>query len=108
MAVLDSQVEQKALTAVRTLGRLGAVRAAYVFGSQVEGGAHRWSDIDLAVFMEGVENWDIQKRARAMALVMEEVGSDVESHLFPCSALENPAPGGFVEYVVQHGVCVSG
>lgn len=39
-------------------------------------------------------------RAQAMALVMEEVGSDIEVHLFPASALENPAPGGFAEYIL--------
>jgi len=106
MAILHSEVEDRALAAIRTLARLGTVRAAYVFGSQVEGGADRWSDIDVAVFMEGVENWDMQRRARGMALVMEEVGSDVEAHLFPVSALGNPEPGGFVQYILQHGVCI--
>ncbi len=51
----------------------------------------------MAAFVEGVEHWDIQKRAEAMALVMEEAGSDVEAHLFPASALDNPPPGGFAE-----------
>jgi predicted nucleotidyltransferase len=106
MASLDSNIEDKALAAVRTLSGLGTVRAAYVFGSQAEGGADRWSDIDVAVFIEGVEGWDIRRRARAMAAVMEEVGSEVEAHLFPVSTLGNPGPGTLVEYVLQHGVCV--
>ena len=108
MGTLDARVEGRALAATRTLARLGIVRAAYVFGSQVEGKPHLWSDIDVAAFMEGVEHWDIQKRARAMALVMEEAGSDVEAHLFPILALENPEPGGFAEYVLQHGTCIFG
>jgi predicted nucleotidyltransferase len=108
MAVLDANVEGKALAATRTLARLASVRAAYVFGSHVEGRADRWSDVDVAAFMEGVENWDIERRARAMALVMEEAGLDVEAHLFPASALENPEHGGLAEYILQHGVRIVG
>ncbi|MGH7176260.1 MAG: nucleotidyltransferase domain-containing protein [Tepidisphaeraceae bacterium] len=86
------------------LGRLGPLRAAYLFGSHAEGRAHRWSDIDLAAFMVGVETWDIHRRARAMAQVMDEIGADVEAHLFPASALKNPQPGSFVDYVLQRGI----
>ncbi|MCX5646090.1 MAG: nucleotidyltransferase domain-containing protein [Phycisphaerae bacterium] len=98
----------QALAAAKTLARLGVVRAAYVFGSQVDGAADAWSDIDVAAFMEGIKHWDIRKRAEAMALVMEEAGSDVEAHLFPVSALENPAPGGFAEYILRYGTRIFG
>jgi len=103
MGTVDVAVENRALAAVETLARLGVVRAAYVFGSHVKGTADVWSDIDVAVFMEGIEHWDIRKRAAAMALVMEEVGSNVEAHLFPASALGNPAPASFAEYILRHG-----
>jgi predicted nucleotidyltransferase len=103
MGTVDSQVESRALAAVEILSRLGVVRAAYVFGSHAEGTADAWSDIDVAAFMEGVEHWDIRQRARAMAMVMEEAGSDVEAHLFPASALDNPPPAGFAEYILRHG-----
>jgi len=106
MAALDDEITNKALAATRILSRLGKVRAAYVFGSWAEGRAHERSDIDLAAFMEGVETWDIQRRAEAMALVMKEAGYDVEAHLFPVSALEHPERGGFAEYILQNGVCV--
>ena len=108
MAVFDARVEGRALAATRILARLGIVRAVYVFGSHVEGRADRWSDIDVAAFMEGIENWDLRRRAQAMARVMEEAGPEVEAHLFPASALENPECGGFAEYVLQHGVRILG
>ena len=76
MGTLDAKVADRALTAAKTLARLGVVRAVY-------------------------------KRAQAMALVMEEAGSDVEAHLFPASALENPASGGFAEYVLRHGTAIT-
>jgi len=106
MATLDAEVKSKALAATKILSRLGTIRAAYVFGSRVEGGADQWSDIDLAAFVEGVESWDIQRRAKAMALVMKEAGYDVETHLFPASKLSHPEGGGFAEYILQHGVCI--
>ena len=106
MVAFDVGIRDKALNATKVLGRLGAVRAAYVFGSYADGCANRWSDIDLAAFVEGVENWDMEKRAKAMAAVMREAGADVEAHLFPASALANPQRGSFAEYVLQHGICI--
>jgi predicted nucleotidyltransferase len=104
MRTLDTAIESRALAAVEVLSGLGAVRAAYLFGSHVEGTPDRWSDIDVAVFMEGVENWDIHQRAEAMALVMEKVGSDVDAHLFPASSLDDPPRGSFAEYILRHGI----
>ncbi len=98
------EIKDKAFQAVSALRRFGAVRAAYLFGSQVEGTADEWSDIDVAVFMDGVENWDIQRRTQAMVLVMDEAGDDVEVHLFPASSLENPERGSFAEFILKHGV----
>ena len=106
MGSVDTTIENRALAAVKVLSDLTAVRAAYVFGSHVEGTPDQWSDIDVGVFMEGIENWDIHQRATAMALVMEKVGSEVEAHLFNASALDNPARGSFAEYILRHGIRV--
>jgi predicted nucleotidyltransferase len=106
MDTLDAQVADRARFAAGVLARLGEVCAAYVFGSHVDGTADAWSDIDVAVFVTGLESWDIRKRATAMAMVMEQAGSDVEAHLFPASALDQPPRGGFAEYVLRHGACV--
>lgn len=104
MGTVDTTVESRALAAVEVLSRLGVVRAAYLFGSHVEGTPDEWSDIDVAVFMEGIERWDIHQHVAAMALVMEKVGSDVEAHLFPASSLDNPPRGGFAQYILHHGI----
>jgi len=104
MAGGDDQIREKALAAARTLKRLAEVRAAYVFGSRVEGRADRFSDIDVALFVEGVENWDIRRRARAMAQVQKEAGLEVEAHLLPASALDRREPGSFAAWVLDHGV----
>lgn len=104
MALLDAEVRQRALDAVRSLERMATVRAAYVFGSQVEGRTHRFSDIDVALFAEGVEKWDIRRRAQTMAQIQKEAGLDVEAHLFSASALDHCEPGSFAAWVIAHGV----
>ena len=104
MATLDTTITSLASAAVKVLSGLGTVRAAYLFGSHAEGKPDQWSDIDLAVFMEDLENWDIRRRATAMALVSEQVATNVEAHLFPVSALQKPTPGGFAQYILEHGI----
>lgn len=104
MGTVDATVESRALAAVEVLSALGAVRTAYLFGSHVEGTRDRWSDIDVAVFMEGVEHWDIHQRAEAMAVVTEKVGSEVEAHLFPVSDLDKPPRASFAQYILRHGI----
>ena len=104
MAGISPSIASRSQEAVRVLSRLCKVRAAYVFGSHVEGNPGPWSDIDIAAFVEGVEKWDIRQRARAMVLVQKNIGMDVETHLFPASAAQDPPPGSFAAYVLQHGV----
>lgn len=104
MAVLDAEVARRALAAAKVLGREGVVRAAYVFGSHVDGRADRWSDIDVAAFMDGVGSWDIWRRTRAIVRVQKEVGFDVEPHLFPAAALQDAEAGSFAAEILHHGV----
>ena len=79
------------------------VRAAYLFGSHVEGVPDQWSDIDVAVFMEGVESWDIRQRATAMALVMEKVGLDVECICSPSRLWTTRRKAASRQYILRHG-----
>ena len=106
MAQIDVVIEKKARQALWVLNRNVRVTAAYLFGSQVMGNADRWSDIDLAVFAEGIENWDLRDRARAAVQVQKEAGDDVEIHLFPASALQEKErdSAGFAAWVLAHGV----
>lgn len=83
MAVLNAEIERRAVEATKALACRGTVIAAYVFGSHVTGRADEWSDIDVAAFMEGIESWDFWHRTQVMAQVQMEVGYDIEPHLFP-------------------------
>jgi predicted nucleotidyltransferase len=104
MAQLDAVIEGKTRAALTVISRLAPIARAYLFGSRVDGTADRWSDIDLAVFVEGVEAWNLHDRARASAQVQKEAGDDVEVHFLPAQALQEPDPAGFAAWVLAHGV----
>jgi len=104
MARLDPVIAAKALKAIGALGSEATVRGAYVFGSQVEDRADRWSDIDVAAFVDGVEHWDVERRAMASARAQRVAGDDVELHFFPAAHLEHPPLASFAAYVQKTGV----
>jgi predicted nucleotidyltransferase len=104
MAALDAEVKRRALAAARILGKMAPVRAAYVFGSRVEGRADRWSDIDVALFLDGLEAWDMRRRAQVMFQIQKGAGLDVEAHLFSALALDRPEEGSFASYIMKHGI----
>lgn len=108
MAQVDATIEQRARAAVTCLSQFASVTAAYLFGSQVEGRADRWSDIDLGVFIEGLEGWDLHDRARIAAQVQEGAGDDIELHFFPAKALQHRHPASFATWVLTHGVKLAG
>jgi predicted nucleotidyltransferase len=103
MAVTDAVIEERARLAVRVLCRAAKVRMAYLFGSHVEGTADKFSDIDLGVFIEGLEDWDLTRMARTSATVQKEIGDDVEFHYFSAGQLSSSQAGSFADFVMRHG-----
>jgi len=103
MAVVDAVIADRAVEAVRVIGRWGRVRAAYLFGSQVQGTADQWSDIDIAVFVDGAEQWDFDRLSRACAEAQRRAGLDIEMHILPASSYENPPRASFAKHILQHG-----
>jgi len=96
----------RAAEAVAALARRVPVSAAFVFGSQVDGRATEHSDIDIAVFAQGVETWDLMEHARVASRVQAEVGDDIELHIFPDAQLGHCEPASFAAYVQKHGALV--
>ena len=108
MAVVSTDIKQRAKLAALSLMEFGPVRAVYVFGSHTEARAGTWSDVDVAVFMDGVEYWDYDRIVRASMHVQNCAGFDIETHLMPAKDLALPEPGGFAHYILRHGVHVYG
>lgn len=107
MAEVDTSVTNRSIEAIKVFAALGRVRAAYLFGSHVEGKPGPWSDIDIAIFADDVEQWDIERRADAMVFVQKSIGDDVEIHLFPALHAKNPPQGSFAQYVMKHGTPIT-
>ncbi len=80
------------------------IEGAYLFGSQVNGKTHEWSDIDVAAFVHNAESWGIIARAKKMARVQKEAGDDIELHFFPADQFAHPEPSSFAEYIQKTGV----
>ena len=76
MALLDDKIKDRALAAMRTLSRLAAVRAIYVFGSQVEGRSDKWSDIDLAIVSNDFAGNRFEDRSKIRKISLQ-VNSDI-------------------------------
>ncbi len=104
MAVINSVIQRRAAQAVRVLAPHVKICAAYVFGSHVDGTPDAYSDIDLAVFVEDMEAWDIFRRADVTAHVQGKVGDDLELHYFAAQALVSPDPASFAAHVLSHGL----
>ena len=107
MARIDAATVDRSRRALKALARRASVAAAFVFGSRCDGRADSWSDIDIAVFVRGAEDWDMVTRARIFAQVQKEAGDEVELHFFPARALKHADPGSFAAYVMKSGIAVN-
>jgi predicted nucleotidyltransferase len=103
MAAQLAEVMARAEGALSVVGRHLNVSAAFLFGSQVEGGADEHSDIDIAVFAPGVEMWSFVEHVNAATRIQAELSNDIELHFFPDDQLEHCHPASFAAYVQKHG-----
>ena len=104
MASLDDLTKNRMRLALQSLSRRAHPVAAFLFGSRAEGHAGKWSDYDLAVFIEGAERWDMPSLARFCAAIQKEAGDDIELHIFPATQANAPDPASFAAYIMNHGV----
>lgn len=107
MAGVDAVIENRARQALEVLSQSLKIVAVYLFGSHADGTSDQWSDIDLAVFAEGVEGWDLSKRAHVIADVQEKAGDDVDVHLFSAKSLTMSDPASFAAWVLSYGIKLS-
>jgi len=104
MAALDDLTKNRMRVALQAVSRRVSPVAAYLFGSRVEGRSDRWSDYDLAVFIAGVETWDMLELARFCAEIQREAGDDIELHIFPAAQASAPETASFAAYIIAHGI----
>jgi predicted nucleotidyltransferase len=79
------------------------IEAAYLFGSQVTGETHAYSDIDLAVFSPDANQMTLDQRIRLRADLAVDCDARLELHLYSSRALAEARPSNFAGYIVTHG-----
>jgi len=104
MAVIEGVIENRVRQAALELSRSSAVVALYIFGSQINGRADEWSDVDIGAFVEGAEAWDLDRWTKVTVDLQEQFGNDLEFHFFPACKFQNPEPGSFAEFVKENGL----
>jgi predicted nucleotidyltransferase len=100
---IDMLIEET-MAALR--GRL-VIKGAYLFGSHFDGSPGPDSDIDLAIYIDDIEQKNPLERAKLWASLRPLVPTPVELHLFPARELDNPSPSTLAGYVILHGRRVS-
>jgi len=76
--------------------------AVILFGSYVDGTPHEWSDIDVAVLINGFQG-DWLETASMLCSLTRRVSIDIEPHLLD----ETCDKSGFVEHVLKTGEVIS-
>ena len=99
----EQQLQNLVCCAVEYLRERIELAAAFVFGSQAANRAHRWSDIDLAVFSPDVAAMKFLEKVRLATDLQLSCGAEIEPHFFPASALTDAEPGSFVSHILETG-----
>jgi predicted nucleotidyltransferase len=81
-----------------------SIREAYVFGSQADGTANEWSDIDIAVFVDGIEGWGLAEHRDFAVNTQMQAGEDIDLHLYLSRELAEPAEASFARWIIDNGV----
>jgi predicted nucleotidyltransferase len=75
--------------------------AIILFGSYVDGNPHEWSDIDIAVIMNGFDGSWLETTTLLSSLT-RRVSIIIEPHLLDVSSDRS----GFVEHILKTGVVI--
>jgi len=98
-----SRIQKRAVRALALLDSEISVVRGYLFGSYVDGEADEYSDVDIAAFIDAGEKLILRRKVQLMSLVQQNVGDDIEVHLFPASALEGADTATFTSFIVRKG-----
>ncbi len=90
----------------RTLSSLRSripIAKALLFGSYLEGKAHEYSDIDIAVFSPAVDAMSFQQKVDLIVEIERQIRDSIDLHLFGVTSLAEARPTNFVGYLLTHG-----
>ncbi|MFZ2357005.1 MAG: nucleotidyltransferase domain-containing protein [Candidatus Omnitrophota bacterium] len=97
------EVNRIAHRTTKLLSSYVRLKAGYLFGSYVNGKPHKYSDIDLAFFSPSVNRMGIEEKISLISKVGQQVGSDVEIHLYSDRCLKDARPTNFYGHILKTG-----
>lgn len=105
---IDPEIERISKEAVERLRSRIPIDAAYIFGSQVTGETHEYSDIDLAAFSPQISDMKIDDKIGLIVEVeMEMKKAPLEIHLYDSSRLKEARPSNFIGLIVETGIKIA-
>jgi uncharacterized protein len=105
---LDPEIEKISKEAVERLRARIPIDAAYVFGSQVTGKTHEYSDIDLAAFSPKISEMRIDDKIGLIVGVQMEMRKiPIEIHLYDTSSLKEARPSNFIGVILETGMKIA-
>lgn len=102
------EVNKIANRTAKLLGKFVTLKAGYLFGSYANGKPHKFSDIDLAFFSYSVNRMSIEEKISLISKVSEQIGSNVEVHLYSDRCLKNARRTNFYGYILRTGKRIKG
>lgn len=99
----EAEILEQVSEVIQYLKKRIKIDAAVLFGSVLSGKADEWSDIDLAIFSEDVNNWSFEEEISMMVDVQVTYPNSVEPHFYPVEALSEARPTNFWGHILETG-----
>lgn len=107
MAPIPNELNARLVAVLEELHTAVKVRSAYLFGSQVSGKTHRYSDVDIAVFLDNFDAYSVQEELSLTSRICRRFGSDLEFHFFDASDPATEEPVSFAAEVKRTGLRIA-
>ena len=98
-----SEIEEIVRKVIRLVSESSPVQAAYLFGSYAAGNPRDDSDIDIAIFADGVDEMGAEERIVLITKIQKQFDAEIELHLFSSDMLKEERPSNFFGYIIAHG-----
>lgn len=103
MVKIPSKVKTLINSTVSYLNSYYKIEQVTLFGSQVAGKRHRYSDIDLMVVSPDFEKKNLNDLLSVFSKISLELSPDIEIHPFTPKDIKEARPTNFIGYILKTG-----
>ncbi len=103
MVRATSKVKDLINSTIKYLNSYFRIEQVVLFGSQVAGEPHTYSDIDLAVISPDFSKKNLDDLLKIFSKVSLEVSPDIEIHPFTPKDIKEARPTNFIGHILKTG-----